>query len=189
MAPFFKTTLESNFEEAAEVKIRIYEDIPATIKRFRLWAYTGSILADDEDIQNRGWRELIQLYIFAERYDIVDLQNSVIDSFVAKEQACLQIPVKHLSLIYSNTRITSPLRRLMVDLCAQKGKLDVWFAPESPKVDSTTIPPAFMVDLAVAQYRLMEKKAQYLNWCNLGCMFHVHPSATTKSEQQTNGGN
>jgi len=150
------------------------EEISAVIKRFQLWAYTGSPLLHDEAITDTPWEELVRLCIFADQYGIPDLQNSVIDILVAKEQALSIIPIGHLRLIYDNTTFASPLRRLIVDLSAQEGSLDKWFVPPIPAI----YPQDFLYDLALEVYKLRRGDSKDHNWKKLGCKYHVHPSTT-----------
>lgn len=152
------------------------EETSETIKRFQLWAYTGSPQLHDEVIENTPWEELIRLFLFADRYCITELQNSAIDMLVAKEQALKKSPTAHLHLIYDNTTSTSLLRRLVVDSSAQRGCLDLWFA--LPEVFLTKYPHAFLVDLAVEQYNLRKKLSKNHDWDALGCTYHIHPSTT-----------
>lgn len=152
------------------------EETSGVIKRFQLWAYTGSPLLHDDVIENTPWEELIRLFLFADRYGITDLQNSVIDMLVAREQASQKSPTAHLHLIYDNTTSTSPLRRLVIDLSAQRGSLNQWFAGSEASL--AEFPHAFLVDLAVEQYNLRKKLSKNRDWKALGCTYHVHPSTT-----------
>lgn len=160
------------------------EEISEVLRRFSLWAYTGSILQDGGDVKGAPWETLVRLYLFAERYDIPDLQNVVIDNVVAKYKAENTIPTPWCHLIYSDTMPTSPLRRFMVDVLAQKANLNDWFKPEAHLL--SLFPPVFMFDLARAQYNLRKGKAKDHDWYSLGCTFHVHPATTTESKQESN---
>jgi hypothetical protein len=154
------------------------EETSAVIKRFQLWVYTGSPLLHDEGIKDTPWKKLIWLYLFADRYCIPDLQNSVIDNIAAKQQALSTVPMAQLHLIYDNTPSTSPLRRYMIDLSAQLGHLDEWFAAPEAKAFLGRYPHAFLLDLAVEQYNLRKKHSKTHDWKALGCTYHVHPSTT-----------
>lgn len=152
------------------------EETPAVVKRFQLWAYTESPLLYDEVIEDTPWGELVRLYLFVDRYGISGLQNSVVDTMVAKTHSSSKIPTSQLHLIYDNTTSTSPLRRYVVDWSAHIGSLDKWFA--ASEVSLTRFPHAFLIDLAVEQYNLRKKRSKKHDWKALGCTFHVHPSTT-----------
>ena len=192
LAPFFRAALEGSFKEATEAMIPMPEEDPETVQRFHVWAYTGCIMAEDEDIKTIEWEALIQLYIFGEKYGLPDLQNLAIDSLVTKghilertpiEQLHLIYPIEQLHLIYNNTISTSPLRRWVIDSAAQKGLLDDWFTSEDLEARSKNYPLLFMMDLAREQYRLAKAKTKRHDWGALGCTFHVHPSRTMGSKQ------
>ncbi len=152
------------------------EETSAVIKRFQLWAYTGSPLLHEEVIKDTPWKELVRLYLFAERFGIPNMQNAVIDMLVAKEHASSTTPTKQLRLIYDNTPSTSPLRRYMVDVSAQLGHLDRWFT--APEAFLGRYPHAFLLELAVEQYNLLKKRSKTHDRKALGCTYHVHPSTT-----------
>ena len=188
MAPFFRAALQGDFKEAVEATVFIPEDLPAVVQRFQLWAYTGSVLLVGEDIKKTGvelW--LLQLYFFAERYDIPDLQNCVIDIFTASWATLVDAPVWWPQTVYDNTSSISPLRRLMVDMYAQVVDLEDAFAPASLAVDHDhdRYPKSFLFALAVELYKFKEGDGQDVDFSKCGCTYHVHPSATTGSKQQT----
>jgi len=158
--------------------INMPEETLAVVQRFHVWAYTGSPLLDDESIKDAPDEVFIRLYIFAERYDLAELQNAAIDIFVGKMQAKSWTPLEHLHLIYDNTSSTSPLRRLMVNRSAQQSRLDLWFAKDYP--DPATYPHTFLMDLALEQYHLDRGSIDRAPWDKLGCTFHVHPATATK---------
>lgn len=68
LAPFFRAALEGHFKEASEEAITMPEETPMVVRRFQLWAYSGSILQDDETAKEIDWDIFVRLYIFAERY-------------------------------------------------------------------------------------------------------------------------
>lgn len=158
------------------------QEASADVQRFRMWAYTGSILVDEETVHEVEWEVYVQLYIFAERYGLQDLQNYSIDNLVIKGLKTLNIPNRLLALIYENTSSTSPLRRLMVEWAAQKGSAENWFA-SVPLL--TEYPHSFTVDLAMELFKLSKGKAKVREWSYLGCEFHVHPLAVIESKQET----
>ena len=184
MAPFFKAALESGFKEAEEALITMPEDTTSTIELFRLWAYGGIILDTNEDIEAVPWDHLIRLYIFADRYDLPDLQNAVMDAINTKVNDTSIIPTGYLHLIYDNTNTSSPLRRWIIDLSAQRGTVDTWFEPENSEDDLDKYPPLFMKNLAAEMYRLKEDKVRDHDWDELGCTFHVHPVTPVESKQE-----
>lgn len=158
--------------------INMPEETLAVVQRFQLWAYTGSLLLDDESIEDAPDEVFIRLYIFAERYDLAELQNAAIDIFVGKMQAILWTPLEYLHLIYDNTSSTSPLRRLMVSRTAQRSCLNTWLTKDYP--DPATYPHTFLMDLVLEQYRLKKGLIARAPWDKLGCTFHVHLATATK---------
>ena len=155
------------------------EEDPAVVQRFQVWAYTGTIMPSDEDISKIRYRALIKLYIFAEKYDIPDLQNSAMDTILLKMEASQKTPMGLFAYVYEHTRSTSPLRRLFVNRVAQMVNLDTYFARDDPEAEFSDFPLLFMIDLAREQYRLLKGKAKH-DWRSLDCTFHVHPSASTE---------
>ena len=183
MAPFLKAALEGGFKEAEDAVIDMPNERPSVVRRFRLWAYTGQVLQAAESIEHTSWGNLIGLYVFADKYDLPDLQNAVIDTIVAKELITKKIPVDCFPVIYNETDAASPLRRLLIDTVAQKANLADDFTPEKSDENLEIFPPIFLLDLASALYKLKRGITTKHDWKNLGCTFHIHPSMSTESKQ------
>ena len=180
-AAFFKVALEGPFKEAAEGIITMPEESADVVRSFQSWAYTGFITINDEEINAVGWEAPIKLYLFAQRYDIPDLQNCTID-LLAKQTPSAKVLISCLPLVYSNTSSTSPIRRFITDLTAQRYPLDQFFIDDDP--DAVQHPQSFLIDLNAAQYKLRKSIIREHNWQQLGCTFHVHPSKPTQSEPE-----
>lgn len=183
MAPFFKAALEGGFKEAEDAVIDMPNERPSVVRRFRLWAYTGQVLQAAESIEHTSRGGLIRLYVFADKYDLPDLQNAVIDKIVAKQFVMKHAPIEYLPVIYNETDVASPLRRLLIDTVAQKTNLADDFTPEKSDENLEIFPPIFLLDLASALYKLKIGTTTKHNWKNLGCTFHIHPSMSTESKQ------
>lgn len=184
LAGFFKAALDGCFIEAERGMINMIEESPAVVQRFQLWAYTRLVLQDDESIEDAPWRHLIQLWLFADKYSIPDLQNAAIDALNLKRNAMYQLPTLELHRVYDNTNESSPLRRFLIAASAETGTLEGWFSAAARKASPDKFPPYFVMDLALHQYKVKKGSIQGLDWINLRCTFHVHPEAATESRQE-----
>lgn len=150
------------------------------MRRFQLWAYTGSPLDADEDLENVTFESLIQLYFFAEKYDLSDMQNAATDILVAKTNSKKCIPSR-LFVVYPNTISSSPLRRLLIAWTTHTIDLDAWLL-QVKELD--IIPHEFMCDLALELHALRKNKGKKYDWAKLGCEFHIHPELAPQCKQQ-----
>ena len=180
IAPFFNAALQGDFQEAVESTIHKPEDIPSAVHRFQLWAYSGFPLTKSEAAKEIEYEDFIRLYLFAERYDMPDLQNATIDILVAKEKAAIDLPIDSMHLVDDNSPSKSPLRLLMVAWTSQHGALadHDWFGDETA---NERYPHAFLIDLSLALYRLQQGIVDRYDWTQLGCKLHVHPVKSSAS--------
>ena len=145
-------------------------ETPSVIQRFRLWVYTDNVSDGTESLENLCWKEMIDLYIFADRYDLPDLQNATIDTMVAKVMAVKQIPSRYIPYIYDNTNAASPLRRLLIDWMTQRVNVVDSITPEKLDQNPEEYPPIFLLDLALAFYKLKKDSDGVYYWAHLGCL-------------------
>ena len=183
MAPFFKAALEGGFKEAENASIEMPKESPYVIQRFQLWAYTGQVLEATESLEDTNWQEIIGLYFFADSYDLPDLQNATMDTMVAKARAVEEIPLQCIPFVYDNTNAASPLRRFLIDWMTQRVSLVDSITVENLRQNLEDYPPTFLLDLAVAFYKLEQGITRTHSWGSLGCIFHVHPNASTESKR------
>ena len=80
---------------------------------FLIWLYTKEIPLTDKAGKEINNDVVVDLYIFGEARDILDLQNAAIDAFITKVLGSRQFQTD----VYGNTAEKSPLRRLFVDMC------------------------------------------------------------------------
>ena len=124
ISSYFKAAFNGKFKEGEEGNISLLEEDPEIFELFQLWVYKGTFLLAGQEIQDLASTSLVDLYIFAEARDIPTLQNSVVNALIELEVTDGQIPTDVLSRVYANTRITSPLRKLIVGMAASLGDLD-----------------------------------------------------------------
>ena len=179
-ADFFRAAFEGGFKEAGEGKLSLPDDSSDVFQRFQLWLYSGSPMNPDEDLKEIGWDIFIRLYVFAEKYDLVDLQNITIDFFMARQRILREIPtgMAPVNLIYENTSERSPLRRILVDKTAQLADLSQHFKDDIFIFETRD---DFKSDVLGALYLLAHKGAKKHDWDRLGCTYHIHPPISPES--------
>lgn len=147
---YFTKALTGSFEESKTGIVR-FEDVSPVLFRIVVnWLYDGKIVytvSDDGSSINHDFADLtavteicdeglnaddpltwpyqviLKLYVLADRLDIRELRNSIIDTLTAAYRRPKNGPsVEDYKFIDSNTTSESPLRRLTVDFLAYKGK-------------------------------------------------------------------
>ena len=149
VAPYFRAAFEGRFREGVEQVLEMPEEDETVFRGFQLWVYTKSILEDGEGLDTMGWRSLIDLYIFGDKFGIPILQDQAIDLLIDKRDASNRIPASHFDHVYQNTRESSPLRKLCVDWSVHGIRPYLWF--ESNIRD--WYPKDFLIDLITAKWK------------------------------------
>ena len=173
VAPYFKAALEGDFFEGQDQVLELPEDDVLTFQRFQLWLYSNNILEEDEAVQDVWWELLADLYYFGEMRGIPALQNTVIDTMIDKQYlAKVEIlPVRIVRKVYKLAPNNDALRRLLVDWTACLVDLEVWVKNGFLH----KFPPAFLVDLALAQYQLrQETKKSIHDFRDVRSSYHVN---------------
>ncbi|KUJ22804.1 uncharacterized protein LY89DRAFT_714523 [Mollisia scopiformis] len=118
-----------------------------TLHYHNLNAEDDLVLAEDEEhieMCAQQDTDLIDLWLLADRFLMVDFQNQVIDHMKRIYQICGVMSSCQFRKIYDNTQEGSPLRRLVVDLCC-------WaFFADYIKDKSDKFPQDMLVDVAIA---------------------------------------
>ena len=171
---YFKAALGGTWQEAKKQKFDFADECFDVFDRFQQWLYSGRILEDDETSTALSWDVLFGIYIFAEKRGVPKLQNEVIDTIIDKYTATEAASVHSFRRIYDETPESSPLRRLLIDYTARRGKIKsegnaAWFEESYRHV----YPKDFLFDLCEAFYD--ERKAKKsTNFRKFRCDYHVH---------------
>lgn len=78
---YFKGALTGRFKEAREGIVTLEDEDPETFSRFHAWLYTGSCMKDD-DTTPLTIAPALQLWLFAEKRLVPNLQNAIIDQLI-----------------------------------------------------------------------------------------------------------
>lgn len=86
------------------------------VNRFVEWLYTHcyALSSTSNETQER-YMELARLFVFAEKYVVVDLKNDIIDKLFDIKAKCVNPPQMPLvRYVYENTPMGAPFRQLLV---------------------------------------------------------------------------
>ena len=137
-----------------------------TVHYFNEWLYTGTIKAQD-------WQSLLDVYIFAEKYAILNLQDKVVNKMIqqtysgdVKSPSCTLISSK-----WSELAADSPLRNLLVKTYADYGDT----VETIKQANLVNAPVQFVASLAQTFYERAQdgKDEESVLWSRK-CMWHVH---------------
>jgi len=133
-------------------EIWLRNEDPAIFVRFKDWLYTSRIMTESEKFKDLSWTLLIDLYTFAERRGIPNLQNSCINAIVGKRKSGGSIPGQDIiTPLWRNDGQVWPLRRLILHIFAANCNLKTALAQNS------AYPQRFLHDLVIVLYeRKME---------------------------------
>ena len=139
---FVETRTQTLDLDSSEVSIKSLEILVR-------WLYSD----DDElpevagiSVANDRYKALADLYVFAEKYVIVDLQNIIIKEIWGLQKKNAPGLISAVSRIYDNTPTSSPCRRLLAAGCAWNINM-AWDLPSTSEfLRSNT---DFSADLAI----------------------------------------
>ena len=146
----------SVFTEALDQSMTLPDDRVETVARFSQWLYRGhyeltSIDSNVTDIALAAKRhmQLAELYVFADKYDIPQLHNNIVDKlFVMQAQGSAPPRIQLIRYVYNNTIAGSSFRKLIVGRYVWH--IDIrWYSREFTS-GLLALQPEFAADLAVA---------------------------------------
>ena len=152
-SPFFSAACNGNFIEGKEGLVRLPEDQPPIFDLFLQWLYTGDVPVTSSDAY-LDWSESAALYVLAEKLQISELKNAVIDQWICKNKATDEYPIGIVAYVYTNTLDSSPLRRLVVEMVA------CVITSEPLLLRNNELLPEFLLDLSVALIKLRSHDAR-----------------------------
>ena len=136
--------------EAREGRVTLEDEDPEVFKRLNEWLYTGEVLYNDETYENLSFAPLLDLYVFAERMLIPRLQMTYIDALISKDKESPnyppRLPVQHT---WDHTFVSSPMRRVLVDLHVRSGDMRGVLASDE---DIELFSKSFLAAIVVAYY-------------------------------------
>ena len=141
-----------------------------------------SAVPEEADVaEGQEWlqRNLIDLYIFADRRAIPELRNDIITTLITLDESPLDLRklasayFDHVRLAYSNLPKSSTLLEFLVAEA-------VWFWRDTcfSHQDLSTLPPDFLASVlcGVSLSRERRNKETYTPWRRNLCQFHEHDS-------------
>ncbi|KAF2452000.1 hypothetical protein P171DRAFT_16283 [Karstenula rhodostoma CBS 690.94] len=114
-SPYLDQALEDRFEEAGTLYLTLEDDDPKLFTRAVSWMYSGRLGVSILD-KSTTWKLLCDLWLLADKYQIIELQNHMIDtlkhkySVLSEKERCNFAP-SLVSDIYQRTPPSSQLRR------------------------------------------------------------------------------
>ncbi|KAI9715727.1 MAG: hypothetical protein M1828_000742 [Chrysothrix sp. TS-e1954] len=115
---FFVKALEGSFREATSNNIDLEEDNVEVFRIFNLWLYSGIVAFEEACLNN-----LCGLWIFASKYGIPRLQDSVMTTIIRHfDKTLCNTRPDMISFVFSNTVPSDRLRRLLLYTLAMEGE-------------------------------------------------------------------
>jgi len=183
---YFTKALREPSKGASDRSLEALEHKSQTFETILLWLYTGSIFESDETINDVSFNDLVDMYIFAEKYFFPKLQNGLIDLIIQK---CDPRKKKYITPsdgnLYGRTISGSMLRKLVVHIVANFNL---------PCMSMKSYPPEYLRDIYSALWETREqdpavprydKRTKDLLLCKKWlweerCQFHTHAAGEPK---------
>ncbi|CZR51160.1 uncharacterized protein PAC_01035 [Phialocephala subalpina] len=167
----FQAALQSGFIQIKNEKYIIEDTSEEAFRLFSQYLYSNKIIVtchnkDEEDDTNHEDQDdhtfmcskqdavLVELWVLAEKLDVKDLQNEVMDILIRVRQACGPLDASTFEYIYDNTEPGSPLRCLLVDELTRSGHNPTYFAEQGSQ-----FPPEMLLDLVMKMNQTLNQIA------------------------------
>lgn len=122
--------------------------------------------------------ELAMAYVLGDYLHDVSFQDVILDTMTAKyiqansagaKESFSRLPSTNVvNYLYTNTRATSPMRRLLTEMYADSGaSFAILLSPNK----TSLLPREFLMSLVLS---LITKRRQVEQWKDLKCRYHVH---------------
>ena len=176
---YFRAACKGEFLEAKTGKVKLPEDRIELFDLFVKWVYSQNlekVLADVADVALPFWTALIDLYVLADRLQVLTLKNAILDRMLCKAHGALRdsrgrdkFPSNaDICHAYENTPPTSPITTFLAELFALRRDFTI---------EKDEVPKDYLYDLALGLR---------LRWdCRYGlpplmkepCRYHEHDGA------------
>ncbi len=107
------------------------EESADVVERFVQWLYSkGYELSEYATARGADtrYRQLAELYVFADKYDVINLKHNVIDQFFETRGSYMRVPsLSVVTYAYDNSTKMSSFRKLLVAWCCMR--LDWYHTP------------------------------------------------------------
>ena len=162
--------LEHDWKEKQEGVVTLKDEDHGVFQRFVLWLYYGKILDRDETVESIPIQTLMDCYFLADRRDVPEMQNQLIDTILYKAKAANLVFSGFQQYIWKNTPESSPLRRLLVDMTVLRGNLEKILENEYKE---NLFDKSYIVDVCIGKYQ----NPNLISWekfYGMRCDYHIH---------------
>jgi hypothetical protein len=170
---YFRAAFDGSFVEATERKMDLFDVKEQTFEDFHTWLYTRKLASEDDEPLT--WRDLIDFWIFGDRFQVSMLQNCVMDEIFAKDNRGECFPLRMLKFSYGNTMTGSLLRKAMIELMVYE--TDLGGEDEGTMKTNNThyYTVEILQDLVEELYFARQNKIAFNKRPKRDkCLFHVH---------------
>ncbi|KAL9030814.1 MAG: hypothetical protein Q9180_006871 [Flavoplaca navasiana] len=162
--------LEHDWKEKQEGVATLRDEDHGVFQRFVLWLYYGSVLDKDETVESIHPQILMDCYFLADRRDVPEMQNQVINTIICKAKAAGDIFSRFQRYVWRRTLESSPLRRLLVDMMVLRGDLEDFLENEDEK---NNFDKSYIVAVCIRKF----KNPIPIGWDKFyerRCEYHIH---------------
>ncbi|KAH7137918.1 hypothetical protein B0J11DRAFT_573932 [Dendryphion nanum] len=146
---FFRNALNGNWRESDDKSVPLDDVDPEIFAIYLNSIYHNQlpVFPASGEVDGGGQFEtLMKVYVLADKLMDTTTKNTILDAVICRVRERKIPSPAALTIVYVSTPENDPMRRLVVDVCAQWGSIDS-FANERPPAD-------FMYDLLVAMRKM-----------------------------------
>ncbi|KAF2223772.1 hypothetical protein BDZ85DRAFT_114090 [Elsinoe ampelina] len=116
ISPFFKAALSGDWKEATEDKVELPEESPLIFGIFLEWLFRSQMVSTGWEGYLTGDHDthLVELYIFADHTQIVELKDAIIANFHSRATDLQKLPIPTLKMAFDETPEKCTLQQLII---------------------------------------------------------------------------
>lgn len=184
-SPVLKAAFSGNFKEATDMQMPLPEDDVDSVDRMIQFLYSRRLdvtTPENPDALNECYWQLAKLNVIADKYDILDLKNGIIDQLFKLCRSDINGPrAPVVTFVYDHTTQNSLFRKVIVagyvETVSHK-----WYERETCRA-ILVANPEFAADLAIAA-ALRRFKYKY-TLSGLSSVFHETPTVHNRPTPST----
>ncbi len=173
-SPFFRAALNGNWKESKERKVKLPEDDPVAFELYSNWLYHNTLISNggSEFVFMTGKCLLLgKAYVLGDKLGDLEFMDFVVDGLIDILKIRSVYAIILAKTAYEHTPLSSPLRRLSIDVYRFEGK-EYWLDPKFGERNED-----MLWDLASALMAQKSGTGNYVSeppYLTNTCLYHQH---------------
>ncbi|MCJ1388209.1 hypothetical protein MMC18_001054 [Xylographa bjoerkii] len=178
-SPYFRGALNGAFIEATTGVVELEDADAELFTVFIAWLYSRKLVTYLEETGCSN-EKLANLYLFADRFNVPNLRNALIDEYTRRQAKGELISVNCFRIIHEGTAANDPMRCLLVDFLAWDKAWGRTVVAENP----TMMPMQILAEVMAVMWKIPSEDTEWAPFRVTRCLsYHKHEDVTVCYDQ------